>query len=60
MGDEENETEEEWGFCHGQKMRIVSQSFGKNIFLPIKPSPIEEVQGASSHLNVIDSSSHFG
>ena len=40
-------------------MRIVSQSFGKNIFFPIKHSPIEEVQGASSHLNVIDSSSHL-
>lgn len=52
------ETEEEWGFVT-VKMRIVSQSFDKNIVFLIKHFPIE-VQGASSHLNVIDSSTHFG
>lgn len=52
------ETEEEWGFVT-VKMRIVSQSFGNSIVFLIKHFPIE-VQSASSHLNVTDSSSHFG
>lgn len=54
------ETEIKIGFLSQQKMRIVSQTFGKKISFPIKHSPVEEIQGASCHLNVIDSSSHFG